>query len=62
MGIWHANTTRRIVVYFVQIDFVKVEPLADEDYNGSTQLVRPALIQTTNARYFRQVLGFRTTQ
>lgn len=44
-----------ISIYFVQVDLVKVEPLADEDHDGPAQLVPSALVKAADARHFRQV-------
>lgn len=49
-------------IYLVQVDFVKVKPFADEDDDGSTELVRPALVETSNPRDFGQILRFGTTE
>lgn len=42
--------------YLVQVDLVEPEPLADEDDHRAPELVKATLVQTPDARHFRQVL------
>lgn len=39
-------------LYFIQVNFIKVEPFADKDNNRPTKLVSPALVETSDSRDF----------
>jgi hypothetical protein len=47
---------------FVQIDLVELEPLADKNDHRSAESVDAALIQTADARDFRQILRLGSTK
>lgn len=46
----------------VQVDFVKVEPFADEDDYRTAEFVRSALIEASNSRDLRQIFRFGTAK
>ena len=55
-------TSTYIYIYLIKVDFVKVEPFADEDDNRPAKLVRSALVETSYPGHFRQVFRFGTAQ